>query len=392
MTDRGWNAIARSMWTDREFPAERWCERAAWGYLISRARYEDGRDLRRGQVLVSASELATLWQWSPREVSLAIQRFKRRGWLTIERRGPRLAVLTLAAFGRYHPTPDPPDRVRRSRDGSATVARRSRDGLALKDQRVSSPREIEARRSRDGSATVARHSEKNKNKNQNTNHDDRPSTMIRYTADGATRIDVGDDVLAVPSSLVLAMGRDEDGNAYARFAKSGPGKPVTRALRAAGFVFDGDAGEWLATYSRKRAALLGRIHPEGSKIEHRTRAEEGETVEQAPSPEAPRPPTAGEVAAFDAQLEADRLYFARGLLRVVSLTTVDGSTCLELATHDAHLAVSLNAFDEGGRSRRRDELARVWQEANGGEVWIAPVRVTPDVIPIDAERKRRAEA
>ena len=94
----------------------------------------------------------------------------------------------------------------------------------------------------------------------------------------------------------------------------------------------------------------------------------GETTEQAPSPGAPRPPTAGEVAAFETQLEADRLYFARGLLRVVSLTTVDGSTCLEGSRRTTRTSRSRSTPSTMAAAPDvATRLARVWQEANGGE-------------------------
>lgn len=190
----------------------------------------------------------------------------------------------------------------------------------------------------------------------------------------------------MPPALVIAMGRNEDGSAYARFAESGPGRPVTKALRDAGFVFDG--AEWLASYTRGRAALLGRIHPEGTKIMHR---ESKEAPASAASSEAPRPPTPEEVAAFDAALAEHKCEMSRGLLRVLSLTPIDGAVCLELGTHDVHLAIALNAFESGGGKRRRDELAQVWQAANGGEVWVAPIKVTPNVIQIEEERAKRAD-
>lgn len=388
MTDRGWTAIARSMWTDRDFPSERFCERAAWGYLISRARYDDARDLKRGQLIVSASELASVWLWSPREVSLCIQRFKRRGWLTVERKGPRLAILTLAAFDKYHP-PETPKGARWSRDGDETDARQTRDEHTQQSQTLREGHEMVTRQTRDGDGTVARHLKRTKTKTTNKDHLKRPPSTTLSSSDGVSLVDVDDDVLAVPAAVVVEMGRDEDGNTFARFAASGPGKPVTRALRSAGFVFVD--GEWVAKYSRARAALLGRIHPEQSKVRHRS-SEDSTDAPATISAEAPRPATAGEVAAFYQELDqAGWLDNAQSLLRVVSLTTVDGSTCLELETSEQQLAMSINAFD-AGKHRRRHELAQLWEAATGDAVWVAPIKLTADVVELSAERERRGMA
>ncbi len=84
---KGWVTLHRKIWlTDLWRSKKPFDERSAWVDLILMANYEEGKDLKRGQVLTSYGELADRWRWSKSKVHRFIHKLQREKMVKI---GPK---------------------------------------------------------------------------------------------------------------------------------------------------------------------------------------------------------------------------------------------------------------------------------------------------------------
>jgi hypothetical protein len=81
--------VARGIWTDPEFPEERFSEREAWLWFVGAAMWREGSvktfagtmTLDHGELCFSERFLAKKWNWSKSRVNRVLDRWEKKGWI-----------------------------------------------------------------------------------------------------------------------------------------------------------------------------------------------------------------------------------------------------------------------------------------------------------------------
>lgn len=109
MSERGVFAVDRGIWDHPMFkPNQRFCEYAAWQWMIGEAQWGERRIrrgrtvaiLQRGQLAASRAELARRWKWSDSEVRGFLQRAENEGAITRESTNDT-TIITLCNYDKH---------------------------------------------------------------------------------------------------------------------------------------------------------------------------------------------------------------------------------------------------------------------------------------------------